>query len=318
MAIPLRMQLLWKVLSGFGAGSADDVPAAEVPAARERRRRLLAMPGSSTIVGKAHPDVLASTKSVDGAGGSTISARIYRPAGAGDELLPAVVHLHGGGYVLGDPQQSEWWCSSVAHDANVVVVSVDYRQAPEHPYPTSVEDAYAAVRWVVLRAADIGAQGEHLAVMGDSLGGGLAAAVCLMARDRGGPTIMFQLLLYPAVDMVNHYPSEDENEFAPILGKADLAADAVSSPGAQHEPYASPLLGDHHGLPSAMIMTAQHDPLRDQGAAYAEALRAAAVEVRLTNYVDAVHGFVNVPGAVPASRQALADAAAALRTALHA
>jgi acetyl esterase len=317
MAIPLRMQLLWKVLSGFGAGSADDVPAAEVPAARERRRRLLAMPGSSTIVGKAHPDVLASTKSVDGADGVTISARIYRPASAGDELLPAVVHFHGGGFVLGDPQQTEWWCSSLAHDANVVVLSVDYRQAPEHPYPTSVEDAYAATRWVVRRAADIGAHDERLAVMGDSLGGSLAAAVCLMARDRGGPSIMFQLLLYPAVDMVNHYPSEDENEFAPILGKADLVADAVGSRGVQHEPYASPLLGDHHGLPPAMIMTAQHDPLRDQGAAYAEALRAAGVEVRLTNYVDAVHGFVSVPGAVPASRQALADAAAALRAALH-
>jgi acetyl esterase len=318
MAIPLRMQLLWKVLSGFGAGSVDDVPASEVPAARERRRRLLAMPGSSTIVGKAHPDVLASTKSVDGAEGAKIPARIYRPAGAGDELLPPVVHFHGGGFVLGDPQQSEWWCSSVAHDANVVVVSVDYRQAPEHPYPTSVEDAYAATRWVVLRAADIGAQNERIAVMGDSIGGGLTAAVCLMARDRGEPSVTFQLLIYPPVDMVNHYPSEDENEFAPILGKADLAAGAGSTPGTQHEPYVSPLLGDHHGLPPAMIMTAQHDPLRDQGVAYAEALRAAGVEVRLTNYVDAVHGFISVPGAVPASRQALADAVAALRTALHA
>jgi acetyl esterase len=317
MAIPVRVQILWKVLSGFGAGSIDEGSASEIPAARERRKRLLGLPGSSTIVGKAHPDVLASTKSVDGADGATVSARIYRPAAAEDEPLPVVVHFHGGGFVFGDPQQAEWWCSSVAHEANVVVVSVDYRQPPEHPYPTSVDDAYAATRWVVRRAADIGADGDRLAVMGDSFGGSLAAAVCLIARDRGGPNISFQVLIYPAVDLVNHYPSEDENEFAPILGKADLATGVVNSAGRQHEPYASPLLGDHQALPPAMILTAQHDPLRDQGAAYAEALRAAGIEVRLTNYVDAVHGFISVPGAVPASRQALADAASALRVVLR-
>ena len=317
MAIPIRMQLLWKALSGLGAGSIYDVPASELPAARERRKRLLALPGSSTIVGKLHPEVLASTKSVDGADGATISARIYRPAGTVDDLLPAVVHFHGGGFVFGDPLQSEWWCSSVAHDANVVVVSVDYRQAPENPFPTPLEDAYAATRWTARRAADIGADSSRLAVMGDSLGGTLAAAVCLMARDRGGPDIAFQLLIYPAVDFANHYPSEDENELAPILGKADLSADAIYPQDVEREPYASPLFGEHHGLPPALILTAQHDPLRDQGPAYADALCAAGGDARVTNYVDAVHGFISVPGAVPASRQALGDAVSALRTALH-
>jgi acetyl esterase len=292
------------------------MPPAEIPATRERRKRLLSMPGAAAIVGKAHPDVLVSTKTVAGADGVAISARIYRPNGTADEQLPLVVNFHGGGFVSGDPQQSEWWCSSLAHDAGVVIASVDYRLAPEHPYPTPVEDCYAATEWAFHRAADIGADGTKLAVMGDSAGGNLAAAVCLMARDRGGPQIAFQLLVYPAVDLVNSYPSEDENEFAPILGKADLTVDEIYCPGRQREPYASPLFADHHGLPPALILTAQHDPLRDQGPAYAEALRKAGVDVRLTNYVDAVHGFIALPGAVPAARQALSDAVAALRTAL--
>jgi acetyl esterase len=220
--------------------------------------------------------------------------------------------------VSGDPQQSEWWCSSVSYDARAVVVSVDYRLAPEHPYPVPVEDAYAATCWAVRRATDIGADGTRVAVMGDSAGGTLAAVVCLMARDRNGPAISVQVLIYPAVDLVNSYPSEEENAFAPLLGKADLSADEIYCPGHQHEPYASPLFGDHHGLPPALILTARHDPLRDQGPAYADALRAAGVDARLTNYVDAVHGFISVPGAVPISRQALADTVAGLRAALHA
>ena len=151
--------------------------------------------------------------------------------------------------------------------------------------------------------------------MGDSAGGNLAAVVCLMARDRGGPPIAFQLLIYPSVDMVNTYPSEDENEFAPILGKADLHAQELYCPGQQGDPYASPLFGKHEGLPPALIQTANHDPLRDQGPAYAAALQAAGVAAQVHNYVDAVHGYISVPGVVPASRQALADAIEALRAA---
>jgi acetyl esterase len=136
-----------------------------------------------------------------------------------------------------------------------------------------------------------------------------------MARDRGGPPIALQVLIYPAVDHVNSYPSEDENEFAPMLGKADLQAAPLYCPGHESEPYASPLFAEHAGLAPAFIQTAQHDPLRDQGAAYAEALRAAAVPVELRNYVDGVHGFVSIPGVQPCARQALGDAATALRSA---
>lgn len=316
MAIPLQVQLLWRVLSASGGMSPMRGSVDQIPAARERRKRLMALPGASLIVGRPHPDVLITTKSVAGWNGAIIPARVYRPAGTADRLLPLIVNYHGGGFVSGNPEQSEWWCSSISHDAEAVVISIDYRLAPENPYPIPVEDCYAATVWAIDRAADLGADGSRVAVMGDSAGGNLAAVVCLMARDRDGPPIRFQLLVYPAVDLVNSYPSEDENEFAPILGKADLGVDAIYCPGHQSEPYASPLFGSHEGLPPAFILTAHHDPLRDQGPAYAEALRRAGVPVHITDYVDAVHGFVSVPGVVPAARQALAESVSALTAAL--
>jgi acetyl esterase len=194
-----------------------------------------------------------------------------------------------------------------------VVVSVDYRLAPEHPFPAAAEDCYAATVWAAEHAGDLGADGTRLAVMGDSAGGNLAAVVPIMARDRGTPPIAFQLLIYPAVDLVNTYPSEDENEFAPILGKADLSVNEIYCPGHEREPYASPLFGDLEGVAPALVQTAEHDPLRDQGAVFADALRAAGVPVRLTNYVDAVHGYISIPGVIPVARQALAEAVAELR-----
>jgi acetyl esterase len=187
--------------------------------------------------------------------------------------------------------------------------------APEHPYPTPGDDCYAATVWAVEHADELGADPSRVAVMGDSAGGNLAAVVSLMARDRGGPQLALQVLIYPAVDLLNSYPSEDENAFAPILGKADLKVDTIYCPGQEREPYASPLFAEHRGLPPALIQTAHHDPLRDQGGAYADALREAGVPVRLTDYVDAVHGYISIPGVVPAARQALGEAVAELRAA---
>jgi acetyl esterase/lipase len=317
MAIPLQTRLFWTALSRLRGPSIIQLPPAEIPAARDRRKRLVDLPGAAAVVGRPHPDVLIGMKKGRGADGADLLVRTYRPTGSVDERLPLIVNFHGGAFVSGDPKQSEWWCSSIAHDVHAVVVSVDYRLAPEHPYPTPPEDCYAATAWAVERAAALGADGSRLAIMGDSAGGNLAAAVAVMARDRGGPKIALQVLIYPAVDHVNSYPSEDENEFAPMLGKADLQAAPVYCPGNEHEPYASPLFADHTGLAPAHIQTAQHDPLRDQGTAYAAALRAAGVPVRLVNYVDGVHGYISIPGVQPCARQALADAAIALRTALQ-
>ncbi len=312
MAIPLQTQLFWRVLSTFGGPPIFQVGNEQVQAARERRRKLIAMPGATLIVGRPHPDVHVNAKSATAPDGRSIGIRVYRPSGAIDKSLPLVANFHGGGFVSGDARQSEWWCSHVAAEARVVVVSVDYRLAPEHPYPAAPQDCYAATAWAVEHAAALGADGARLAVMGDSAGGNLAAAVALMARDRGGPRIALQVLIYPAVEHVRTFPSEDENEHAPMLGKADLQVYKVYCPDNLTDPYAAPLRASHHDLAPALIQTAQHDPLRDQGTAYAEALRAAGVAVRLTNYVNGVHGYISIPGVVPCARQALTDAVAAL------
>jgi acetyl esterase/lipase len=314
MAIPLQTQLFWRVYSRVGGRSIMQLPAEEIRAASDRRKWLVGVPLSNVVTGRAHPNVLTTQKTAGG-----VSVRVYRPADSVSEVLPIVMNFHGGGFVSGDPRQSEWWCSSIAQEVRAVVVSVDYRLAPEHPFPAAPDDCYAATVWAAENASDLGADGTRLAVMGDSAGGNLAAVICLMARDRGGPPIAFQLLIYPMVDMIGDYPSEDENEFAPILGKADLHVHEVYCLGgdsARADPYASPLFGKHEGLPPALIQTAEHDPLRDQGPAYAAALEAAGVPAQVRNYVDAVHGYISVPGIVPAARQALADAAAALRAAL--
>jgi acetyl esterase len=316
MAIPLQTQILWKALNRLSGTSMMQLPPGEVRAASDRRKKLIGLPGAALIVGRPHPEVLTSAKTALGPDGTKIPLRVYRPAGTVDETLPVIVNFHGGGFISGDPAQSEWWCTSIAHGVRAVVVSVDYRLAPEHPFPAAAEDCYAATVWAAEHAADLGADGSRLAVMGDSAGGNLAAVVSVMARDRGTPPIAFQLLIYPAVDLVNTYPSEDENEFAPIIGKADLHAHAMYCPGQESDPYASPLFAAHEGLPPALIQTAQHDPLRDQGAAYAAALTTAGVPVRLTNYVDAVHGYISIPGAVPSARQALAEAVSQLTLAL--
>jgi acetyl esterase/lipase len=316
MAIPLQTQIFWKALSRMSGTPLMQLPPDQVRAASDKRKKLIGMPGGALIVGRPHPDVLIGDKTAKGTDGVAIPIRVYRPADSLDEALPLIANFHGGGFIAGDPQQSEWWCSSIAHDVRAVVVSVDYRLAPEHPFPAAAEDCYAATVWAAEHASDLGADGARLAVMGDSAGGNLAAVVSVMARDRGTPSIAFQLLIYPAVDLVNTYPSEDENEFAPIIGKADLHAHELYCPGQASDPYASPLFAKHEGLPPALIQTAQHDPLRDQGPAYAEALRSAGVAVRLTNYVDAVHGYISIPGVVPAARQALAEAVEALRSGL--
>ena len=202
------------------------LPPDEIPPARESRRKLISMPGAKLIVGRTHRDVDVQDTTVGG-----IPVRVYRPKGVSGPV-PLIMNYHGGGFVSGDPEQSQWWCSSVAHDAGAVVVSVDYRLAPEHPFPAAPEDCYAATLACVERAAELGVDASRLGVMGDSAGGNLAAVTCLMARDRGGPQIALQVLLYPAVDMLNSYPSEDENEFAPVLRQGRPRGERHLLPGA--------------------------------------------------------------------------------------
>lgn len=288
-----------------------------VRAASELRKRVMRLPGASVITGRIHRGVTASAGSAAASDGTVLPLRIYHPNDAGPGPLPVVLNFHGGGWVSGDVYQSEWWASSLAAQAGVVVVSVEYRLAPEHPFPIPVEDCYDATRWVAAHPDDFGIDPDRLAVMGDSAGGNMAAVVSLMARDRGQFAVALQVLIYPSVELVEDFPSEHENATAPILTAKDLATTPGlyfhDSTGEMSDPYASPLRAKHEDLAPALIQTAQYDPLRDHGRAYAQALGAAGVPVRLTNYIDAVHGYASLPGISPSARQALAEATETVR-----
>jgi acetyl esterase len=320
MAIPLRTTAFWAIYRLFDRTPPMQQSVEKVRAAAELRRKSTRLPGAWMVIGRPHKGVDISDAEAVASDGTPLPVRVYRPKGVSGRL-PVVVNFHGGGWVSGDVRQSEWWASSVAAQAQVVVVSVEYRLAPEHPFPTPVEDCYDATRWVAANADQLNVDPARLAVMGDSAGGNMAAVVSLMARDRGEPDIALQVLIYPSVEIGGDYPSERENANRPLL----TAKDVANTPGLYfHEstrertdPYASPILGKHEGLPPALIQTAQFDPLRDHGAAYADALRAAGGEVRLTNYIEAVHGYVSLPGVQPVAHQAVAEAAAEVRRHLH-
>ena len=317
MPVPLRTAAFWSVYRLLERAPVMQQPAEKVRAASELRKRMFRLPPAALIAGRTHRGVEVEELSAQAADGTPLLLRVYRPLGSRGRALPAVLNFHGGGWVSGDVRQSEWWASSVAAQADVVVVSVEYRLAPEHPFPGPPEDCYDATLWVAEHADDLGVDPSRLAVMGDSAGGNLAAVVAMMARDRGAPALAAQVLVYPSVDLADELPSERENANAPILTGKDVANTPqlyfAGSARERSDPYASPLRGKHHDLPPALIQTAQYDPLRDHGAAYAAALRTAGVEVRLTNYVDAVHGYLSLPGLVPSARQALGEAVAFLR-----
>jgi acetyl esterase len=315
--VPLRTRAFWSVYRVLDRAPVMQQPADKVRAKSELRKKLFRLPGVWMIAGRPDRSVTIADTTVRLDDGTELPLRIYRPRVEGSEPVPAVVNFHGGGWVCGDVRQSEWWCAGVAAGAGVVVVSVEYRLAPEYPFPIPAEDCYAATRWVAEHGAELGVDGDRLAVMGDSAGGNLAAVVSLMARDRGGPRIALQVLIYPSVAVGADFPSKHENADAPVLSAKDIdntprlyLAGTQTDP---KDPYVSPLYADHHDLPPALIQTGQYDPLRDHGPAYATALRDAGVDVRLTNYVDAIHGYASLPGIAPCAAQALAEAVDAIR-----
>jgi acetyl esterase len=248
-----------------------------------------------------------------------IPLRVYQHGMPGDR--PLVVFFHGGGWVVGNIYQAEWLCSHVASITGAVVVAAGYRLAPEHRFPTAVDDAYDATAWVAQHAAELGGRADRLAVMGGSAGGNLAALVCQRARDEGGPAIVHQTLLYPATDMRPESRPREDLADAPMLPLVDRKAYLDHYTGGDpdvNDPWLSPLLADSLAdLPPALIITAEHDPLRDEGRRYAERLRAAGTPARYTDYAGMVHGFMSYPGLASGARQALAeicqDLVAALR-----
>jgi acetyl esterase/lipase len=225
-----------------------------------------------------------------------VDVRVYRPDGS--NRLPVLVYAHGGGFVFCDLDSHDGLCRSLANLIPAVVVSVGYRLAPEHRWPVAAEDVYAVTRWVAEHAEDLGGDPTRIAVGGDSAGGNLAAVTALMARDRGGPALAAQLLLYPviAADFDNaSYRQFGQGFYNPRPALQWYWDQYVPEAADRTEPYASPLYARLEGLPPAVVVWAGHDPLRDEGIAYADALDAAGVATVRRPFDGGIHGFMTMP-----------------------
>jgi len=278
-----------------------------------------AMDGMVMMMGSGEEIASVEDRALD-VGGRTLPVRIYRPDGVGDGPAPTLVFYHGGGFVIGSLSSHDRDCRALANRGACQVIAVDYRLAPEHPFPAAPEDAMAALDAVVAQAADLGVDAGHLAVGGDSAGGNLAAVAALHARDAGIP-LRLQLLIYPAVAGAEHeFASRAENGSGYMLDTemVEWFMKAYFPEGIPIDWRAAPMLAaDHHGLAPALVITAEYDPLRDEGEAYAKLLEAAGVPAKATRYDGLVHGFFGMGALVPAALPAVEEAGAALRDALH-
>jgi acetyl esterase len=251
----------------------------------------------------------------DGKGGP-IALRLYRPA---EGMLPAFVFFHGGGWVVGDLDTHDVVCRQIAREAGAVVVAVDYRLAPEHPFPAASDDAWSATTWIAAHADDLGIDSARIAVGGDSAGGGLAASVALTARDSRKPRLALQVLVYPVVDLRADSISYSKYAEGYLLTRAAMQwyiAQYAPTQDAINDWHASPLLAPWvHSVAPALIITAELDPLIDEGDAYAQRLRGARVPVDYQLVPGMVHGFLTMGGKVDAANRAIATIASALRQA---
>jgi acetyl esterase len=251
---------------------------------------------------------------------SGVPIRAYRPAApAKTEVLPALVYFHGGGWTIGDLDTHDVLCRELANDARCAVFSVEYRLAPEAPFPAAVEDCIGATRYVHVQARALNVDADRIAVGGDSAGGNLAAVVALQARDAGGPPLCFQLLIYPATNQNMDTESVRRNGYGYLLTvplMERFRANYLPRPADYSDWRASPALAaSHAGLPPAFILTAGFDPLLDEGRQYAERLARAGVEVSYRDYPDMIHGFILMGGVLDTARAAVADCATQLRRA---
>ena len=255
--------------------------------------------------------------------GSDIPLRIYTPREPKPgEKLPVLVWYHGGGFVIGSLDTHDSACRMLANRADCIVVSVDYRLAPEHKFPAAVEDSEAALKWVALHASEFGGDSRALAVGGDSAGANLAAVVAILSRNAAHPKVAFQLLVYPCVAPEPETPSHHKFKEGYILSRNSITwffgQYLRSKRDANDFRYAPLGLDDLSALPPALVIVAGYDPLRDEGIDYAKRLIEAGNRVRLTNYEGMVHGFLLMGGVVDGAKRAIAESAGALREAFDA
>ncbi|NKB59382.1 MAG: alpha/beta hydrolase fold domain-containing protein [Alphaproteobacteria bacterium] len=259
----------------------------------------------SNALSKPHPADMAVDDRTLSCGHGEVRVRVYRPASAA-AAAPCIIYSHGGGFMKGDLDSSDNFAWGVSEETNAVVVSVDYRLAPEHPFPAAFDDVYGTVCYIAENAAEFSIDPSRLAVCGDSAGGNLSAAACLAARDKDGPRIAAQSLIYPGTGLDQIGGSYDENADAPGLTKLatmkyrDLY---LTRPEDHENPYARPVIAKNFtGLPPAYIHTAQHDPIRDDGEIYAEKLRAGGVDVTYRCAKFMIHGFLRARALGPGGR----------------
>jgi acetyl esterase len=302
--MPLDPQAQALIASVAGGKPVEEMTVAEGRAALEERMRLTG----------GHPEPVASVRD---ALAEFVPVRIYMPEGSGP--LPGLVYFHGGGWVRGSLQSHDTLCRALANGAGCVVVSVDYRMAPEHKFPAAIDDAFAATRWVSAHASELGIDPERLAVAGDSAGGNLTAAVTLLARDQGGPKLVHQTLLYPVTDYNLDTPSYLANASGYMLTREAMRfywRHYLRSDADADDPRASPLRAARFdGLPPALVITAEFDPLLDEGREYAARLSSAGVPTTYSEYLGMVHGFVTSAGVLDQGKGAIAEACSALRAA---
>jgi len=246
-----------------------------------------------------------------------IPVRVYTPQGGGNGA--GVVYFHGGGWVVCDLDTHDVPCSAIAHRSGAVVIAVDYRLAPEHKFPAAVIDSYAALLWVAENAERLGIDLNQLCVCGDSAGGNLATVVALRSRDENGPRIAFQALVYPVTDLssldTGSYHEFVEDHYLTQSMMYWFRDHYLAQPEDARNPQASPLLvRDLRGLPPALVITAECDPLRDEGEAYAKRLRDAGVEVTQTRYAGMIHPFFSLGGVLPQASEAYQQIAAAVQS----
>ena len=255
---------------------------------------------------------------IPGPDGTELPVRIYHPRDAAAGPLPVLVYYHGGGFVLCDLDSHDSCCRRLANGAGAVVVSVEYRLAPEAPFPAAVDDAWAALEWVAAHLDELGGDPQRLAVAGDSAGGNLAAVVAMLARDRRGPALAFQLLIYPVVDQRRKTSSASAQAAAGTLTAAHMAwftEQYLGAGGDRASVLASPILGDLTGLPPAHIVTGALDPLCEEGEEYARRLNEAGGSASVQRYPRGFHGFFNLTDHLPDARAASDDVCAVLRQA---